>query len=141
VNTEELTNKLKEYDDIGAFIQENENAFDDNAFKNYLEELLRRNDTYIATLAKDSGVSIPYTHNLFSGRRNAPRKDILLRLAFGLKLNLDETNRLLTLGGTAPLRSKVRRESIVIFCINKGYTLEQADELMHHYSLPTFQSV
>ena len=137
MNTEELTNKLKEYDNIDDFIQENANEFDENAFKNYLEDLLNRNESNIAKLAQGSGVSIPYAYDLFRGRKDSPRKDILLRLSFGLKLNLDETNRLLTLGGTAALRSKIRRESIIIFCINKGLSLEEVDELLHHYGLAT----
>jgi transcriptional regulator with XRE-family HTH domain len=138
MNTEELTNKLKEYDNIDDFIQENENEFDENAFKNYLEALLqRKNSLSITGLANECGISVPYAHNLFKGSRTAPRKDKLLRLSFGLELNLDETNRLLTLGGTAELRSKVRRESIIIFCINKGLSLEETDELLLQYKLHT----
>ena len=138
MNTEELTNKLKECDNIEEFMEENENEFDENAFKSFLDELLQRNKSLnITKLANACGISVPYAHELFKGRKNTPRKDKLLRLSFGLMLNLDETNRLLTLGGTAGLRSKARRESIIIFCINKGFTLEKADELLHHYNLPT----
>jgi len=137
MNTEELTNKLKEYDSIDDFIRENKTEFDENAFKNYLEELLRRKNTLtITSLANDCGISVPYAHNLFKGSRAAPRKDKLLRLAFGLELTLDETNRLLALGGTAELRSKVRRESIIIFCINKAMPIEKADEILLQYELP-----
>jgi len=138
MNTEELTNKLKEYDNLDDFMQENSSEFDENAFKNYLDELLRQKGTLsITSLANECGISVPYAHELFKGRKNAPRKDKLLRLAFGLMLNLDETNRLLTLGGAAELRAKVRRESIIIFCINKSLSMEKADEILHQYNLTT----
>ncbi|MCL2189863.1 MAG: helix-turn-helix domain-containing protein [Defluviitaleaceae bacterium] len=137
MNTEELTNKLKEYDNIDAFLTENEANFDENGFKAFLETLLQRENTNITKLALGSGVSVPYAHQLFNGAKNRPRKDILLRLAFGLALSLEETNRLLTLGGTSPLRAKVRRDSILIFCLNKQMGQDEADELLCHYGLAT----
>jgi transcriptional regulator with XRE-family HTH domain len=137
MTTTELTHKLKTYQNIDAFLHENEAEFDENAFCRYLEGLLQRKGINIATLALESGVSVPYAYNLFAGRKNAPRKDILLRLAFGLELNVDETNRLLTLGGVSELRAKVRRESIVIFCLENSRTIDAADELLHKYNLDT----
>lgn len=137
MTTEELTNKLKEYDDIDQFLDDNANEFNENAFRDYLEELLKRKSDNISKLAKNSDISLPYAYDIFSGRKNSPRKYILLKLAFGLALNLDETNRLLTLGGTATLRSKVRQESIIMFCINKGFSLDEANELLYSYDLDT----
>lgn len=137
MNTEELTNKLKEYENIDMFMQDNAGAFDEDAFKKYLDGLLHCKNLNITNLALGCGISVAYAHQLFRGQKNSPRKDILLRLAFGLSLSLDETNRLLTLGGTAWLRSKIRRESIIIFCINQSLPLEKADELLHSYGLPT----
>jgi transcriptional regulator with XRE-family HTH domain len=99
--------------------------------------LLRRKDINITKLALESGVSVPYAHSLFSGRKNAPRKDILLRLAFGLGLTLEETNRLLTLGGVSHLRAKNRRESIIIFCLENNHSIEATDELLIKYNLQT----
>ena len=141
MNTDELTNRLKEYDNIDTFMQENANEFDEDAFKKFLDDLLQRKNLNITNLALGSGVSVAYAHQLFRGRKNSPRKDMLLKLAFGLSLNLDETNRLLTLGGAAILRSKIRRESIIIFCIEKGLPLEQADELLEHYNQPLLLNI
>jgi hypothetical protein len=130
MTTAELTNKLKEYTDIDDFMQENGDAFDENALQDFLEEMLTRKGFNATKLAVDSGISIPYTFDLYKGRKRHPRKDTLIKLAFGLNLSLDETNRLLTLGGVAELRSKNRRESILIFCFVNGYNAETADELL-----------
>ena len=135
MTTDELTNKLKEYDNIDDFIQENQNNFDEEAFRNFLDEMLQRKNLNPTKLATESGVSVPYTQELFKGRKQRPRKDILIRLAFGLNLTLDETNRLLHLGGVSELRSKLRRESIIIFCLDKGHGVEEADELLKQYDL------
>jgi len=137
MTTEELTNKLKESKNIDSFIQENKNEFDEEAFKNFLDETLRRKGINVTTLAIESGISVPYAYNLFNGRKNSPRKDILLRLAFGLELSLEETNRLLILGGVAELRAKLRRDSIIIFGIENSYSIEITDELLSQYGLQT----
>jgi len=135
VTTIELTNKLKEYDNIDDFMQENANEFDEDGFRRFLDEMLQRKGLNATKLATESGVSVPYTLDLFKGRKHRPRKDMLIRLAFGLSLNLSETNRLLTLGGVSELRSKLRRESIIIFCLDKGYDVEKVDELLAQYNL------
>ena len=135
MTTDELTNKLKECDDIDIFMQKNVSEFDEKAFNKYLSELARRGDVNGSKLAIESDIAVAYSYTLLSGRSTAPGRDIILKLAFGLKLGIDETNRLLTLGGVAPLRSKVRRDSIIIFSIDKGMPLEQVNELLLHYDL------
>ena len=137
MTTSELTHKLKTYQNIDDFLLENEYEFDENAFRSFLEDLLQRRNINITTLALESGVSVPYAYSLFSGRKNAPRKDILLRLAFGLALGVDETNRLLTLGGVSELRTKTRRESVIYFCLDNNRTIDETDELLHKYKLDT----
>jgi len=137
MNTEELNNKLKRHENIEMFMQDYAWAFDEDSFKKYLYGLLQHRNLNVTSLALGCGVSVAYAHQLMRGQKKSPRKDILLRFAFGLSLSLDETNRLLTLGGIATLRSKIRRDSVIIFCINKNLSLEEADELLHYYGLPT----
>ena len=76
MNTEELTNKLKECDDIDIFLNENEGEFNEDSFREFL-------------------------------------------------------------GGKAPLRSKLRRDAIVIYSIEKGLSLAEADDLLYHYNQST----
>ena len=49
--------------------------------------------------------------------------DNILKLCLGSGFNLEETNRVLTLGGYYKLYAKDRRDSLLIFCINKGSNL------------------
>jgi transcriptional regulator with XRE-family HTH domain len=137
MTTEELTNKLKACKNVDDFMQEYHTEFDEDGFRNFLHDVLHQRGINVTTLAFESGVSVPYAYGLFNGRKSNPRKDVLLRLAFGLGLSLAETNRLLTLGGVSELRAKTRRDSIVIFCIEGKHTLEDTDELLHQYGLQT----
>jgi len=139
MTTEEFTNKLKEYDCIDEFMLENANRFEEDAFNQFVGDMLDRKGITIAKLANDTGISVPYAYDLFKGRKTSPKKDMLIRLAFGLNLSLGETNRLLTLGGVSELRSKVRRESIIIFCINKGYSILETDDILDQYNLQSIR--
>ena len=49
-------------------------------------------------------------------------------LAFGLHCDLRQTQRLLRLAGVSELWCKQRRDAILIWCIDHGYTREQADD-------------
>jgi transcriptional regulator with XRE-family HTH domain len=135
VTTEELTNRLKTYKNVDDFMQEHQADFDEEAFRRFLDDKLQRKGIGITQLAFESGVSVPYTYNIFGGRREPPRKDVLLKLAYGLALSLEETNRLLTLGGVSELRAKIRRESIIIFCLENNHSIDKTDELLLKYGL------
>jgi transcriptional regulator with XRE-family HTH domain len=137
MNTDELTNKLKECDDIDTFLDENVNEFSENAFREFLGDLLTKSKSNKTKLATETGMSTSYISEIFRGDKVAPGKNMLLKIAFGLKLTLDEVNRLLVLGGKAPLRSKLRRDAIVIYSVEKGLSLGQADDLLYQYNQPT----
>ena len=136
MTTQEFTNKLKEYNNIGAFIEENAHEFDEDAFRNYLEVLLQRSGMNPSQLGTKTGAT-SYIYDMMKNPNKDTGKNVLVRLALGLSLNLDETNRLLTLGGRASLRSKVRRDAIIIFSIEQGYSIAQANDVLYDYGLQT----
>jgi len=140
MSTEELTNKLKSYENINDFLEENQAEFNEDGLQKFLDIMLQCRNMTLPTLALQSGISVPYIYNLYTGRKSTPRKDILLRLAFGLSLNPDEANRLLVLGGVSPLRAKMRRDSIIIFCLENGHSIMDADELLLKYGLAAVSS-
>ncbi|MCL1999264.1 MAG: helix-turn-helix domain-containing protein, partial [Turicibacter sp.] len=137
MNTDELTNQLKNCTDLDTFLTEYESEFNQNAFKEFLGNLLLESQSNKTKLAMEIGMSTSYISELFRGEKTAPGKDMLLRIAFGLGLPLDKANRLLILGGKAPLRSKLRRDAVIIYSIEKNLSLWQADELLYNYNMPT----
>ena len=58
----------------------------------------------------------------------------MLRTALALKLSLKETQRLLAISGCGALYPKVRRDAAVIFALNQGMSLLEAENLLS--SLP-----
>ena len=75
-----------------------------------------------AALAKQSGMSEIYLHQIFAGRRN-PSRSRMLCLCFGLSASLKETQELLRLCGLAELYPKVRRDAIIIYGLLHGMDL------------------
>ena len=75
-----------------------------------LTRLYETKDLTKAELARRSGISEVYLHQVFAGRRN-PSRDRLL----GLGITLDETQRMLTQGGYAQLYPRTRRDAIISY--------------------------
>ena len=75
-------------------------------------------------------MSRSYCYEVLRGDK-IPDRDNALKLCLAAKLNLDETNRVLKLTNNGLLYPKITRDSIIIFCISKGYTLMQLDYLLY----------
>ena len=46
-----------------------------------------------------------------------------------MSLNLEDSQRLLKLAGVSELYPRIKRDSIILFAINKDLTIEKCDEL------------
>ncbi len=55
---------------------------------------------------------------------------MLLRIVFVLGLSLEETQRLLVVAQRGVLYPRVRRDSALIFMLQHGYTLSEADDVL-----------
>ena len=126
-STESLHEELMEAADLGTYLKENEGNFSNDDITETLKDLLRRRRLSKATLARKSGISDVYLHQVFSGRRTASR-DRLLCLCVGLGLNLEETQRMLKRAACAPLYPKLRRDAIVTPGILHGFSLNEIND-------------
>lgn len=63
-----------------------------------------------------------YAYQILSGIRT-PSRDKLIQLALGMNLELEEVQSVLKYSGNAPLYAHNRRDSIIIFAINKKTTV------------------
>ena len=61
----------------------------------------------------------------------------MLQIAFAMGLDLRETNRLLRVSGASDLYCKNRRDAILIFCLDKGYSLRKTDEELYRFGEET----
>ena len=127
INTDDLKQELMDTPDLDEFLSENSENFNSDTAAELLNRLLAEKNISKAALAKQSGLSEVYLHQIFAGKRN-PSRNRLICLAYGIGATLDETNELLKLCGVAQLYSANRRDAIIIFGIVHGVSLFEIND-------------
>ena len=115
-DTDNLQLDLMSSPNLSNFLENNEDNFISESITEILNKVFSERNLSKAALAKRSGMSEIYLHQIFAGRRT-PSRNRLLCLCYGLGISLDETQELLKRCGCAPLYPKIRRDAIIIFGI------------------------
>ena len=126
-STDDLRQELMSSPILDEFISENKGNFNSETVPEILSRLLSKKNISKSTLAKQSGISEVYLHQIFAGRRN-PSRNRLLCLCYGLECSLEETQNLLKLCGAAQLYSSNRRDAILIFGIINSISLFEIND-------------
>ena len=135
-NTDTLQQELMSTNNLDRFLTENDASFRDVPLQEAIQRIFDEKGMSKAQLAKQSGISEVYLHQLFSGRR-FPSRSRLLCLCFGLGATVDEAQSLLQQARHAPLYSRARRDAIIIFALSHHMTLFEANDKMFTENLDT----
>ncbi len=132
--TEDLLNELLASGSPTAF-------FDDHrlikqTLSEYLQELLDEHHLRRVDVIRAAGLNETFGYQIFMGKRGASR-DKILQIAFAMGLTLRECNRVLKLAGANELYCKNKRDAIIIFCLDKGYSLQKTDEELYRFNEAT----
>ena len=125
--TEDLLKTLLRTDEYSQFQELKDNGI--VSLAEHLDALLDQKETSRAEVIYRAGLDTVYGYQIFNGTRK-PSRDKLLQLAFGFPLTYKETLTLLRIAGVGSLYVRRRRDSIIIFALNKGFSLEQLNELL-----------
>lgn len=98
-------------------------------FTDYFNDLLRKSGMSVAQLVSKTTISQSYLYQIASGTRHMGR-DTAIILSFVMRLDLDQTQQLLKRSNNAMLYPKVRRDAVIVCCINCNMTFEQANEML-----------
>jgi transcriptional regulator with XRE-family HTH domain len=98
----------------------------------YLQQLLEEKGLSRPKVVAEAGLNPTYGYDIFTGKKH-PSREKVLPLAFAMKCTLTETNRLLRAAGVNELYVKDRRDAIIIFCIDHGYSLMKTNEALFRY--------
>lgn len=82
-----------------------------------------------AQIGKKALLSRSFSYQIFSGER-IPKRDIILRIAIVLGLDIPEAQRLLCLASRGVLYPKIKRDSVIIFCLKNNYDIYKTDEIL-----------
>ena len=125
--TEDLLKTLLRTDEYSQFQELKDNGI--VSLAEHLDALLDQKETSKAEVIYRARLDTVYGYQIFNGTRK-PSRDKLLQLAFGFPLTYKETLTLLKIAGVGSLYVRRRRDSIIIFALNKGFSLEQLNELL-----------
>lgn len=125
--TDDLQKELMGSNSLNEFLSANSDEFNSGGVQRLLTRLFEKRAITKSALAKQSGMSEIYVHQIFAGRRN-PSRSRLICLCFGLGATLDETQELLRLAGLAPLYPRIRRDAIIIYGLVNGVGLHELND-------------
>lgn len=128
-NTDQLLRELMDGNDLNRVLSENSTSFRRESLPESLQAIFAARSTSKSALARASGISEVYLHQVFSGRRS-PSRDRLLCLCFGLSASVEETQRLLQQAHHAPLYPKDRRDAILIYGLSHQLTLPEVNDAL-----------
>lgn len=129
--TEELLNELLFTNSLSSYLN-HELADHSVSLSDYLNKQLRIKQLKKSIIIRESKLNPTFAYQLFSGDRNAS-KGKLLQIAFAMRLDLRETQRLLKIANAGELYCKNHRDAIIIYCISKNMTLEETDDTLFQF--------
>ena len=129
LNTTQLLNKLSSTTDIKAFISEYEHEFRNITWQEFLSDIISEKKISPSDVAKRSGQG-EYVYKVIRGERK-PSRDVCIAMSVGMNLTLDETQLLLRVFKWAMFDPRDKRDSIIMYSIKEGHSIEQANDLLY----------
>lgn len=126
--TDELLKHLLESATPDAYLADT--ALVDRTLAEYAHLLLEDKGLKRSDVIRAAGLNATFGYQVFQGSRK-PSRDNVIKLAFGLRCDLTETQRLLRYAGVSELWCKLRRDAIIIYCIDHGYARERCDDELY----------
>lgn len=136
--TDDLLERLLKSTSPEAYLKEQ--LLDEKSFAYYATELLDEKGLKKADVVRESGLGQTYCYQLLAGNRANPDRDKVIMLAFGLRADLTQTQRLLRRAGRSELWSKSERDAIIIHCISHGLSRQQTDDQLYRLGYDTLVS-
>ena len=129
IDTTELLHKLSKASNIKEFINEHEQEFRNITWQEFLNDIIREKKISPTDVAKRSGQG-EYVYKVIRGERK-PSRDVCIAMSMGMSLTLDDTQLLLRVFKCAMLDPRDKRDSIIMYSIKEGHSIEQANDLLY----------
>lgn len=134
--TDQLLKQLSNINSISKlqeFTSSTEEAAYKISFHEYLAELLRTSELSISEVIHNSGIQRNYAYQILNGTKK-PGRNKVISLCLALTLPLNEVQRALTIAEEGILYPKNKRDSIIIFSINKHYSVQETNDLLYEFN-------
>lgn len=129
ISTDSLLRRLFRTKNLDSFLTRNEQHLHAEEFCALLQLKCREHGLVPERAILAAQIDRTYGHQLFNGTRK-PSRDKILQLAIGMKLSLEETQQLLQAAGKSPLYPRLKREAVLIYCLNRGLDMMETQSLL-----------
>lgn len=135
--TEDLLQRLLATSDVEAYLNNsNDLGVGDRSLTDYLQALLQEHGLKRADVVRGSGINATVVYDIFAGK-SRPGRDHAIMLAFGLRCDLREMQRLLRQAGVSELWCKIRRDAVIMWCVNAGLDRAATDDELYRFGEKT----
>lgn len=132
--TEELLDELRDAPSIDSYVDGRQLSAP--SLSEYLCGLLEEKGLRRAQVVHRADLNETFGYQIFTGARK-PSRDKVLQIAFAMALTVRETNRALRAADAGALNPKSRRDAIVIFCLDRGCSLQKVNEELYRFGEKT----
>ena len=133
-STEELLKTLKHAPNIKTYLSQEQDNLQTLPLHLYLDKMFSEKEIPPNQCIRNSGLDRTYCYQIFSGRK-LPSRNKVLALCFGLSLNVEESQLLLKSTGYAQLYPRKKRDSIIIFALQRNISILETNELLQDLEL------
>lgn len=134
--TGDLMNRLtstESAEDLDRYLEEIRDKYPKD-FSSYIKAILAEKGLTIADMQKKSGIDRTYIYQIMDGSKH-PGRDKIIAIAIASNMNLTECQRALEIAQEGILYAKSRRDSLIIYAINKRMSIMELNGLLEQYSL------
>ncbi|WMJ81758.1 helix-turn-helix transcriptional regulator [Clostridium sp. MB40-C1] len=135
--TSELLNILNSIDNtsnLNIYVKKVKTTFSNLDFCSYVTSILEEKNIKKSKLIELSNLDRTYAYQILNGTKK-PSRNKILQLCIAAKLNIEETQKALTLGNVGQLYPKDPRDSAIMFSINKRLNLIDTNDLLGQLNL------
>ena len=134
--TGDLMNRLtstESAEDLDHYLEEIRDKYPKD-FSSYIKAVLADKGISIADMQKKSGIDRTYIYQIMDGSKH-PGRDKIIAIAIACNMKRTECQRALEIAQEGILYAKSRRDSLIIYAINKKMSIMELNGLLEQYSL------
>ncbi len=134
ISSYDLDKEIKSSRSFSEFWKRHKKRIADQPLSEYLCDLLDEKGLKLSDVVVRTGLDKAYVYQIFAGKKH-PSRDKLITIAFRMKLNEEETQRMLNLSEHRELWPKDERDALLLFAIQRGMSLEDVHTELERYGL------
>lgn len=128
--TDELLKILEKETHFDDYVTENAEEFISGSLSDLLTEYEAKCGLEKSEIIRKADLDKTYAYQMFSGVRKNPSRDKVLMLCFGMGLSVTDTQTLLKRAGYPQLYPRIKRDSALIFSLERKLSVMEANELL-----------